>query len=132
MPEVPSWRMKWRWLIWLVVVVLWTALLCSPIPEEAEQAVVGVIHFSRRELLAKMVHVIGYAFLTSLTGWLRVPWRFRVPLIFAIMAHGTVTEMIQLFIPSRTGRLTDVGIDNLGVLFGLVISWKWWSAEPST
>jgi VanZ family protein len=125
----PLWRRKWAWIVWLSFVVIWTALLCSPIPRSAER-VVGDLDISRREVAAKVVHVCGYALLALLTGWLRVPWRFRVPLMFLVMAHAAATELIQRQVAGRSGQLTDVGLDHVGVLFGLLLSWKWWSADP--
>jgi VanZ family protein len=129
MPELPSRRTTWRWAVWLLFFVLWTYLLCSSVPRQAEEAAEH-IHFSRREWLAKFVHLAGYGLFAALGGWLRVPWRFRAPLLFVVMAHATVTELIQEHVPRRSGKLTDVGFDNLGVLLGMALSWKWWTAEP--
>jgi VanZ family protein len=52
--------------------------------------------------------------------------------MFGVMAHAAATELIQLKIAGRSGQLTDVGIDHVGVLLGLMLTWKWWSAETST
>jgi VanZ family protein len=111
-----------RWLIWGLFCVVWTLALVMPIPSGAP----GPTDPAERKLLAKSLHVLAYLLFTVLTGWLQAPARYRVLLLFALMAHGTVTELIQLAVPSRTGSLIDVGIDHLGVLLGVLIGWKWW------
>jgi VanZ family protein len=65
--------------------------------------------------------------MTILTGWLRVPVRFRLLLLFFLMAHAGTTEWIQLHVPNRGGTVEDVVLDHLGIGAGLIVSWKWWS-----
>jgi hypothetical protein len=51
-----------------------------------------------------------------------------------LMAHGTITELIQLHVPGRSGSLHDVALDQLGITLGMLASWKWWTApspEPA-
>ena len=43
-----------------------------------------------------------------------------MPLLFCL-AVACVDETIQLFVPGRAGRLTDVGIDTLGAALGIVL-----------
>jgi len=80
-----------------------------------------------RFLLAKALHITAYAVLAGLSGWLRVPCRFRWILLFVLMAHATATELLQLHVEGRTGDLRDVGLDHLGIGLGLLLTWKWWS-----
>ena len=119
---------KWRWRIWLAYVVAWTTALLLPVGTSASWTV-GELQIDLKFLFAKTVHVSAYAVLAGLSGWLRVPYRHRWLLLFFIMAHGTVTELLQLHIPNRTGTLIDVGFDNLGVAIGLIATRRWWS-EP--
>ena len=56
-------------------------------------------------LIAKTLHVAAYAVLAGLSGWLRVPSRFRWILLFVIMAHAPATELLQLLVEGRTGSL---------------------------
>jgi hypothetical protein len=56
--------------------------------------------------------------------------------VFLIMAHGTMTEMGQWLSgpevmgwSERIGHLHDVAYDNVGILIGLLVSWKWWTEE---
>lgn len=121
---------RWRWTIWFVLFALWTIGLTRPIPDFTE--IVGDEAMQYRFHVAKTLHVAVYAGLTVLTAWLRAPMRWRIALMFFLMAHATVTEHIQLFVEGRIGHLHDVGLDNLGVLAGLIVSWKWWSADEDS
>jgi len=120
---------RWRWVIWAIYVVVWTSMLVMPTPDigELRNEALGI---DFKYLIGKSLHVGAYAMLAILTGWLRVPPSWRWTLVFFIMVHGTITELIQLRIPSRSGSLQDVGFDHLGIGLGLLISWKWWS-DPS-
>jgi hypothetical protein len=121
----------WRWLIWLAYVTAWTCALLAPVPEGDWGSVgSGEESIDLKYLFGKAVHVSAYAVLAGLAGWLRVPYRRRWLLLFFVMAHGTVTELLQLHSTThRTGCLEDVGLDHLGVALGLLVTWKWWS-EP--
>jgi hypothetical protein len=81
-------------------------------------------------ILAKILHVVAYAGLAILSGWLRLPCRWRWVILFIIMAHAPVTELLQLNIEGRTGTLRDVGLDHLGIGLGLLLTWKWWAEQP--
>ena len=119
-----------RWLLWALFAGVWTTFLL--LPAHAIEGLPGheIIH-GRKYLVAKSLHVIGYVVLTVLSGWLLVPARFRWLLVFFVMAHATGTELLQQVVPGRTGDLRDVGFNQLGVLLGLVITWKWWiEGEP--
>jgi hypothetical protein len=125
-------RSPGRWLIWAVYVTLWTTALVIPVPPTG----LPVDDFIElhRFLIAKTVHVSAYVVLTVLTGLLTVPARYRLLLLFFVMAHGTATELTQwglttLGVSERTGMLYDVGFDNVGVLIGLLLSWKWWTKD---
>ena len=77
-------------------------------------------------LLRKLGHLTEFAVLGALVRWhsamqKRESWRaFLWPLLFGLAA-ACIDETIQLFVPGRAGRLTDVGIDTLGVALGIVL-----------
>jgi hypothetical protein len=125
---------RWRCLIWTVYVTAWTVALLYPVlPTTGLEGIDEVISL-HRYLIAKSVHVSAYAVLTILTAWLHAPSRYRWLFVFFLMAHGTATEMGQwimreLVWSMRIGHLHDVAYDNLGVLIGLLVSWKWWTRE---
>ncbi len=62
-----------------------------------------------------------------LSAGLRVPCRFRWMLLFVIMVHAPATELLQQFVEGRTGMLSDVGLDHLGIALGLLLTWQRWS-----
>jgi VanZ family protein len=111
----------------LVYFTGWTAALVMPINSPGEWHVSG-IHIDLKFLVAKTLHVSGYALLAGLAGWLRVPPRYRWVLMFVIMGHATMTEMIQEHVEGRTGNLHDVAYDHVGIALGTLLTWRWWSA----
>jgi hypothetical protein len=122
----------WRWLIWAIYQLAWTVALLVPLAPSIH-ADTQNIFVDRKFLFAKIVHVSAYAVLAALTGWLRAPVHWRFLLMFFIMAHATVTEMLQDFTHlGRAGALIDVGLDHLGIALGTAATWSWWSAahEP--
>ncbi len=119
---------RWRWLIWLTYVTAWTTSLLVPVPSGTWT--VEELGLDLKFLIGKTLHVSAYAVLAMLSGWLRVPARYRWLVLFAVMVHGPLTEFLQLFTANRTGSLQDVCLDHLGVALGLLLTWKWWS-EPS-
>jgi len=121
----PLCRLPWRWLAWSVYFAAWTYGLLMPMPAGISEGWTWLASY--RFVLAKALHVTAYAGLAGLSGWLRVPCRFRWILLFIIMAHGPATELLQLRIEGRTGDLRDVGLDHLGIGLGLLLTWKWWS-----
>jgi VanZ family protein len=120
-------RPAWRWLVWGILVALWTTALVLPLPEDRNWPI--AISPGRKYLLAKTGHVGAYAVMTILSGWLPVPLRFRLPLLFFLMAHAAATEWVQLNFSNRTGTVEDVVLDHMGIAAGLIISWKWWSKD---
>jgi VanZ family protein len=115
----------WRGVVWLVYFAAWTYALVTPIPPDPSAGL--KVLASYKLLIAKTLHVVAYAVLAGLSGWLRVPCRFRWILLFVIMAHAPATELIQLQVEGRSGELLDVGWDHLGIGLGLLLTWKWWS-----
>lgn len=115
-----------RWLLWFGYVAIWTALLTTPFPESVEWPLFDP-PVTEKYLIAKIGHVCAYALMAILTGWLRTGWQARLLLLFFLMAHGSVTEWVQLHLANRTGTVMDIVLNHLGILAGLVLSWKWWT-----
>src|ERR1700757_2688746 len=124
-PPPPS-PWSWRGLVWLAYFALWTYGLLMRMPPSGPPGLKW-LSSSYQFYIAKTVHVVAYAGLAGLSGWLRVPCRFRWILLFIIMAHAPATELLQLGVEGRTGSLRDVGLDHLGIGLGLLVTWKWWS-----
>ncbi len=119
---------RWRWWIWGIYAAAWSTALLVPVPEHPW--VIGEFHFTRRMLFAKAVHLSAYAVFAILTGWLRAPVRFRFLLMFLLMLHATLTEVLQFALDEymhRHGDLLDVALDNVGIALGMAVAWKWWT-----
>jgi hypothetical protein len=118
-----------RWLIWLAVVLAWTVALEVSVPkhEALEQ---GPAEMSLRKIIAKTAHLSVYAGLTVLSTWPPLPARYRWLMAFFLTAHAWGTEWLQeLLHPifGRGGSLDDVGLDMLGIAFGVALTWKKWT-----
>ena len=77
-------------------------------------------------LIRKIGHVAEFTCLGLLLRWLfdmltRKKWQsYGMPLACGVLV-AAVDETIQMFVPDRGPRITDVGIDSLGVILGIVI-----------
>ena len=63
-----------------------------------EQLSLGEFILSRKMLVAKTLHVVGYAMFAILGGALQLGWCGRLILLFLLMFHGAATEFIQQFV----------------------------------
>jgi VanZ family protein len=118
-----------RWLIWTVFAIAWTVALEIPFDNPGGLPG-GEFILTYRVLVTKGLHVAAYALFAILAGWASVRSRYRWLMMFFLMAHGTVTEILQVELEPychRGGKLGDVGFDNLGILIGVILSWKWWT-----
>jgi VanZ family protein len=107
-----------RWTTGLFIALLagWTWLLVEPHPIPP---VVEVVPPAWRFVAAKTLHASVYTGLTVLgLIWPGTPFVRRV-VIVGLLAHGVATEVIQTFVPNRTGRAADVLIDWAGIGVGL-------------
>ena len=115
-----------RWLIWGIFAAIWTTLLLLP-GKEFNRAGIEEWPANLKTLVAKGTHLMAYALFAFLSGRLQVPARIRWMPLFFIMSHATITELLQLRIEGRTGSLEDVGINQAGILLGVLAGWKWWT-----
>jgi VanZ family protein len=125
------WRASgWRWLAWLAWLLISTVLLVGPsvarIFRQGIDTGANVPLDTTIYLLSKAFHVSAYALLAALTGLLLAPRRTRFLLLLLLSVHAFGTEYLQRFAPGRTGTLQDVGLDHLGLLLGLALTWKCW------
>ncbi|MCS6864813.1 MAG: VanZ family protein [Gemmataceae bacterium] len=106
-----------RWLLFLVVLGVWTWKLLEPIPVPAH--ITRELSDALRWLLAKALHLTAYAVLTLLAlGLPQRPWGPRF-LVGLLAVHAVATEIGQAFVPGRTCSIFDVLIDWLGIGGGL-------------
>ena len=113
-----------RWLVWGVYLLSWSVALLTPQPATWAGDVIpeSVVRYS----FAKSLHVAAYALLAILTGWLLVPAKLRWLLLGFLSLHAFGTEFLQMFVPSRSGSLKDVGFDHVGICLGIMMTWRWW------
>jgi VanZ family protein len=110
--------------VWLAYLVFWTAALVTPQPVQASEA---TLPEPARWPVGKSLHVGAYALLCVLTAWQRfLAPRWRPLLLLALSAHACLTEVIQLYVPLRSGRWEDVALDHIGLYLGVVLAWRWW------
>jgi VanZ family protein len=107
-----------RWGLWCGALGLWTAALVS---KHAPRAVAVVVPHDYRFCIAKTGHVLGYMVLSILVGWLPVRMPLKIAWWLFLVFHAAATEFIQLFVPGRTGRIQDVGLDVIGLLLGQLV-----------
>jgi VanZ family protein len=126
----PGWKVRWS--VWLLYVGLWSAALLTPHPIRAARMLLptGCIFLS-----AKLLHFTAYTVLGLLSAWQRVPSPFRVPFYALLFAHGAATAILQRFVPLRHPSVRDGGIDCLGLVVGLGLSWglslQRWERNPA-
>jgi hypothetical protein len=117
------------WSLWLLLLAACTAaLLSSSAPEIGDRIVPTPLQFAA----AKALHLGMYGSLAFGVGWLASGWRLRGVLWAALLAHGALTEVGQLFVEGRTGSVRDVFIDAAGLALGALagVAWASWGREP--
>jgi VanZ family protein len=110
-------------LLWWLCVAVWTVALLTPQPARASREVLTPTTGYRA---SKTLHVAVYAFLAGTLPWLGPRGGRRWWLVGFLSLHAAGTELLQRWVPDRTGSLTDVGIDHLGILLGLACTWAAW------
>ena len=106
--------------VFVPALALWTWKLLEPNPvPEPVLSILSVWDFLPY-LAAKTLHAGGFAFLTVL-AWFAVPGRWRWAAVGFLLLHGAGSELLQHVMPfNRTGKLTDVLIDWVGVAVGVL------------
>jgi hypothetical protein len=112
-------------ILFFVSLILWTIGLLVPIPERSAEVLGGEWN---EFIFAKSLHAGAYAYLTILTALMNVSRRQHWLLLGLMSIHGFLTELLQWSIPliHRHGCWRDVGIDHIGILLGLFLTWRRW------
>ena len=126
---------KSRFRLWLVLTVLWIALifLQSLMPAKMSDAESGgILTVIRRlfpwmtnHLLRKLGHFAEYAvagFLLTRTCLLRKRFTLYQPLLLGLLT-ALCDETIQLFVEGRSGQISDVWLDAAGIATGALLIW---------
>ena len=114
------------WVVWLLCLGVWTVALLTTFPVQVKDAVLSP---EAGYPASKILHITAYAFLATLAGWLLPENNARfLPVVF-LSFHAFGTEFLQQFVDSRTGCLTDVGFNHLGIALGLLLTWWKWRVQ---
>ncbi len=90
-----------------------------------------------REVFFIYIDPIAHLLCFTLLGFLAslIPWRWgRLTMLSLLATYGTLTEIIQHFIPTRTAEWSDLVQDLLGILAGMAaasVFLNWWRGDQS-
>ena len=121
--------------VWLILTIVWTVLIFghSAMPASvSDQESLGILGFLQNifpnltnHVLRKIGHFTEFAvsglFFTG-TFWYHGRFRLSKPLLAAFLT-GFADETLQLFIPGRSGQITDVWLDFSGAVVGVLLMW---------
>ena len=108
------------WACWWLLLILWTIGLLRPEPIQLQHQ---LIPSSLGWIIAKGLHLGVYALLALFASLLPGSSSFKLICFIILMVHAFATEFLQQWVKERTGSLSDVAIDLLGVALGLGM-WK--------
>ncbi len=124
-----QYRLGALWLVWLLSVCIWTTALLTTYPVKVKEAVLTP---QAGYPASKLLHVGTYAALAASAAWLLPGSKYRFLPILFLSLHAFGTEYLQTFTESRTGSLTDVGINHVGIALGLALTWwRWLPVDPT-
>ncbi len=111
--------MAWAAFAPALAVWTWKLLEPNPVPERLHSLIslADWLPF----LLAKCLHLGGYAFLAALL-WAAAPRGWRWAAVAFLLLHGVGSEVGQTFVPNRSGNVRDVVIDWCGIAAGVVFA----------
>lgn len=112
---------NWRWLLWLIVLAVWTVGLVMPDPLERGPSEEKL---SIPYLVSKLAHLGVYSMLAI--GASLLPVRSRWWGLGLLVLHAPLGEFLQTLTPTRHGSLLDVAIDLVGISIGCALTWRRW------
>lgn len=113
----------WRWLVWTLYVLSWSAaLLVPPVIDPGDDQVLRL----GLKLFSKFVHVCAYAVLALLTLWLPLRKTYRWLMAGLLIPHALATEFLQYVMAlGRTGSWRDFALNLAGIAVGIYVAWRW-------
>ncbi len=106
------------WACWWLILILWTIGLLRPEPIHLQHQ---LIPSPLGWIIAKGLHLGVYAVLAFFASLLPGSSSFKLICFIILMVHAFATEFLQQWVKERTGSLSDVAIDLLGVALGLAL-----------
>src|SRR6185369_6043685 len=98
-PPGSSMNRRLPWWPWLTLFVFWSLLLITPGTWFGVKGVSQIVEMGA----GKLLHAGVYAVLAGAAGWLPGSSPRRLLIALLLIAHGELTESIQLSVPGRTG-----------------------------
>lgn len=110
-------------------VILWMFLIFT-FSSQTDLPVTGT--YTEDFISKKLAHIAEY-FLLMLLMFRAVGEKSPAKAFFYSLVFAFTDEIHQLFIPTRTGNLRDVGIDAIGLILSsiLIIKFKLWNSSLS-
>lgn len=116
----------YRWLISLAFVAIIVVLSIAPGRAQPGDTVFSWLVLNTAAPVQKALHVAIYAALVVLWMWTFEAIGSRVSRallsVFLAMVLGAVLEWYQLYVPGRYGTLTDVLLNGVGAVAGLLLA----------
>lgn len=90
--------------------------------EEQKQEIIKIIELIIRKLAHYTIYLIGGIFITNCVYWYILEGKRTILYGASIgIIYAITDEIHQLFIPERSGKITDVLIDTIGIFTGILI-----------
>ncbi|MCL2544279.1 MAG: VanZ family protein [Clostridia bacterium] len=133
----PGWRAVWPWLAVLAVytVIAWFSAQPGEVSDAQSALITDMLGFQAEwftTLVRKFAHVSLFLGLGAAAGFASLrsdgagaPRRFRRAVLRAVMlcaALAALDEFHQLFVPGRTGSVSDVALDTVSAALGALCS----------
>lgn len=116
----------YRWIVTLAYVGVIIALSIAPGIEKPGDSVFSWLVVNTATPLQKIMHVAVYAALAAVWMWTLAPVESRATRIALTLAAtlglGAILEWHQTTVPGRFGTVTDVLLNLVGAIIGLLIA----------
>ena len=116
----------YRWALTLAFVAFIVGLSVTPGVERPDDNLFSWLFANTAPLAQKVLHVVTYALLGALWMWTlagigSAPARIALSLLLAL-GLGIALEWYQTTVPGRFGTITDILLNAIGAVLGLVIA----------
>jgi VanZ family protein len=103
------------------ILMMGLIFLFSAIPMKSQLPDTGSLKLNGQTLLRKSGHLLEYGLLAlGLQHGLRLKgWKGITVILICVLLYAASDEFHQSFVPGRSARSIDVGIDLLGAILGL-------------
>ena len=116
----------YRWVVTLLFVGFVVGLSVTPGVERPDDNLFSWLFANTAPLVQKVLHVVTYAVLAILWMWTlagieSLPHRMALSFVLALVL-GVALEWYQTTVPGRYGSITDILLNTVGAVLGLVVA----------